>query len=58
MRHFSEIMHKYNKNWLVKSQMAESILNILVDGGEFGDYLTFFFSFLCKLLERKKTENK
>ena len=58
MRRLSEIMREYNKNWRDKLQVAESAINILVDGGGFGDYLTFIFFLLCKLLERKKTENE
>ena len=58
MRRFTEMVRKYNKNLRDKSQVAESVINILIDGGGLGDYLTFIFSFLCKLLDKKKTDNE
>ena len=57
MRRSSEIMRKYNKNWRNKSQVAESAINILVDGGGFGDYPTFIFPFFanCSKKRNQKT---
>ena len=58
MRFFKELIREYNKNWMRKSQVAESAINVLFNGGRFGDYLTFLFAFLCKLLEKRGTKSK
>ena len=54
MRRFTEMLREYNENVRDKLQVAESFLNILIDGSRFGDYLTIILLLLYKLLDKKR----
>lgn len=58
MGRIRNLIRIYNEKWCKKTEVAEAAINVLLDGGSFGDWLTFIFASLTSLLERKKKKDE
>ena len=58
MRYFKERIRAYDEKRREKARIARYAIDILFTGGDFGDFLGLFSSFLLRLLERKKEKDE